>query len=125
MKQSVNLELGELAVDALAEAPHRTVESDSVVPTRAVRAIRYYLADENAGRGDWRYPGFLSKGDGNGVHRHLEVEIDTDVWARFAREAESQEVPVQRLAEHAVLYFLADRDAGRVTQRILDDLDDA
>ncbi len=123
MKQSVSLELGELAVDALAEGPHRNVESDSVVLTRAVRAIRYYLADENAGRRDWRYPGFLRDGDGKGGHRHLDVEIDAEVWARFEREAESQGVPVNRLAEHAVLYFLADRDAGRVTQRILDALE--
>jgi hypothetical protein len=33
-------------------------------------------------------------------------------------------VSSQRLAEHAVLYFVADRDAGRITQRILDALAD-
>lgn len=49
--------------------------------------------------------------------------MDAKLWADFEREAKRQGVPVERLAEHAALYFAADRDAGRVTQRILEDME--
>ena len=36
-------------------------------------------------------------------------------------EALSQEVTAPQLLEHAVLYFAAEENAGRVTERILED----
>jgi hypothetical protein len=69
-------------------------------------------------------PGFLPDEEEAGERVTLELEIDSAVWTDFEREAERQGVSPQRLAEHAVLYFAADRDAGRITQRILDDLAD-
>ena len=39
------------------------------------------------------------------------------------RRPPRQEVTVEQLAEHAAFYFAAELDAGRVTERILDDLE--
>jgi hypothetical protein len=88
------------------------------------RAIRYYLCDTNSDRIEWPYPGFLPDEEEAGERVTLELEIDSAVWSDFKQEAERQGVPPQRLAQHAVLYFVADRDAGRITQRILDALAD-
>jgi hypothetical protein len=86
-------------------------------PARTVRAVRYYLEDSDSGRVEWPCPDFLrNKPAGGGA---VELSVDEDLWDSFEQEASRQGVPVQRLAEHAALYFAADRDAGRVTQRIL------
>ena len=47
--------------------------------------------------------------------------MDDATWQRFKAEAEAQDVPVERLLEHAALYFVADLNSGRVTARILED----
>ncbi len=49
--------------------------------------------------------------------------MDSELWREFEEEAERQGVSVEQLAEHAAFYFAAELDAGRVTQRILDDLE--
>ncbi len=54
----------------------------------------------------------------------MELSVDEGLWDSLEQEAARQGVPAPRLAEHAALYFAADRDAGRVTQRILEDLKD-
>ena len=46
----------------------------------------------------------------------------SDLWKDFEGEATRQAVRVEQLAEHAAFYFAAEVDAGRITQRILDDL---
>lgn len=124
MKQSISLELGEFALYALGEDARDDAERAEIVPARVVRAIRYYLCDTNSDRIEWPYPGFLPDEEEAGERVTLELEIDSAVWSDFKREAGRQGVPPQRLAQHAVLYFVADRDAGRITQRILDDLAD-
>ena len=120
MKRSVTIELGEFTLDALAGEGR--VEMDCV-PARAVRAVRYYLNDSGSGRAEWPCPDFLrDKPDGGG--ETVELSVDEGLWDSLEQEAARQGVPAQRLAEHAALYFVADRDAGRVAQRILDDLED-
>jgi hypothetical protein len=42
---------------------------------------------------------------------------------QFEAEAGKQGVSAQQLLEHAAFYFAAELDAGRITRRILDDLD--
>jgi hypothetical protein len=53
----------------------------------------------------------------------VELEIDDSLWGQMEREAERQHVTVTQLLEHAALYYAAELDAGRLTERILDQLD--
>jgi hypothetical protein len=91
--------------------------------TSAERAIRVYLEDKKSPGPGWTYPSFLrGRKPVDGVEVHL--DLDSELWQELSREAISQEVTAQQLLEHAVLYFAAEDNAGRVTERILDDLDE-
>jgi hypothetical protein len=48
-----------------------------------------------------------------------ELKLDLDAFAREALEQEAArlEVSVEELARFAVLYYLADRDSGRIVRR--------
>jgi hypothetical protein len=85
-------------------------------------ALRFYLADRASARPAWPYPDFLRGSETEG-ETAVELELDAGLWREFEQEAERQGVSVQQLAEHAAFYFSAELDAGRLTQRILDDLD--
>ncbi len=52
------------------------------------------------------------------------MEIDDAVWKAFSKEAERQGASTDQLAQHAVFYLAADRDGGRLVQRIAKDLGD-
>jgi hypothetical protein len=54
----------------------------------------------------------------------MQLEIDSALWGSLEAEASGQGVSAPKLLEHAVLYFAAEESAGRLTQRILDDLED-
>ncbi|MGB7587357.1 MAG: hypothetical protein WBM00_01470 [Solirubrobacterales bacterium] len=111
--------LGEFAFEALAG---ERGEAGAQVPSRLVRAIRSYLGDRDAGRPGWRYPGFLSdRRAGESVG--LEVSIDDDLWRSLEEEAGRQGVSMEQMVNHAALYFGAEVNAGRATQRILDGLE--
>lgn len=111
--------LGDFSVDALRQATGTVCSLESV----ARAAVYYYLAERDAGRVAWRYPDFIrhSKGqDPPGVV--LSFKVDEAAWRAFRREAEAQAVGPDLLIRHAVLYFSADVDAGRVARRVLDEL---
>lgn len=86
-----------------------------------LRAIRFYLDDKDSDRPGWPYPVLLRK-------RHpseeieFELSIDSVLWHALKDEAKRQRVSVAQLLEHAALYYAAELDAGRITERILDDL---
>lgn len=85
-------------------------------------AVHCYLGDRDTGRPAWPYPATQREG----VAREdvvLEAGIDDDLWRSLEEEADRQGVPVQKMFEHAAFYFAAEVDAGRATQRILDDGD--
>jgi hypothetical protein len=84
------------------------------------QAVHYYLSDRESGRRGWRYPRFRRDTPGNGPF-DVVVDVDEATWEQFRAEAEAQGVPVERLLEHAALYFVADLESGRVTARILED----
>lgn len=123
MKQSLKLKLGAFTLDALVEGDHRAQANSTLVAPRITRAIRYYLAEKGSERPGWAYPSFLDAGHA-GERIPISLEIDAALWAELEREAERQQVAAGHLAEHAVHYFTADQDSGRVTQRILDQLED-
>ena len=52
----------------------------------------------------------------------MQLDLDAELWQALSQEAINQDVTVQQLLEHAVLYFAAEDNAGRVTERIIEDL---
>lgn len=116
-KRHVNLSLSAFAFEALTRE-----REDAAAPARMEGALRCYLGDRSVDRPAWPYPGFLR---GSEPQRDVEVELEVaeDLWRDFTEEASRQDVSVEQLAEHAAFYFAAELDAGRVTQRILDDLE--
>jgi hypothetical protein len=117
--RAVTIELGLLPFEALVGED----EPDAgQVPVRMVHAVRFYLSDRDAARPGWRYPGFL-RGREARAEAKLELSVDDELWGEFEAEADRQGVSVPQLAEHAALYFAAELDAGRIAERILDDLE--
>jgi hypothetical protein len=110
----MQLTLGKFAAEALAGEPLRNAEQSEL---HADWAIRYYLSDKRSGRPEWPFPDFLRQ-NGDAEKPQLPVSVESDLWRLLAEEAGHQGVAVEDLAQHAVLYFAADRDAGRVSQRI-------
>jgi hypothetical protein len=91
----------------------------SVTPAELGRqAVRYYLSDRDSGRMALRVPR-LSGGGAREPAMELELELDDDAWRELDEEAQRQGVSLERLLEHAVVYFLVDLDAGRVERRML------
>jgi hypothetical protein len=84
------------------------------------QAVRYYLSDRDTGRTALRVPR-LSRSPARHPVLELRIDLDPDSWRELDEEAHRQEVSVERLIEHAIMYFLADLDAGLVEQRMLDD----
>jgi len=118
VKPTTAVTLGEFAVTNLAAA----MGCESSLSRCVTQAVRYYLNDQDSGRAGWLFPDFLRGGDRE-PNRELSLVIDDGVWERLAAEAKRQRVSTDELVEHAVLYLTADRDSGRLTQRILDDFD--
>jgi hypothetical protein len=87
-----------------------------------MRAIRYYLAERDSGRPGWPCSGLDEEGD-DVETTSIELDVDAVAWAAFSREANRQGVSTDRLLQHGALYYLADRDSGRLTQKILENLE--
>ncbi len=115
--QNVALAVSQPAFDALVGEGESGREQ---IERRLQGAIRLYLNDKASGRAAWPYPSFL-RGSETAGDVPLELELDTDLAHAFAAEASEQSVSVSQLAEHAAFYFAAELDAGRATQRILDE----
>lgn len=96
-------------------------QSSAPVPARLLRAIRFYLGDKGSDHPGWAYPDFLPDKGVEGVD--LELAVEESLLRTLKQEAYRQGITVSQLAEHAVLYYAAELDAGRITQRILDDLE--
>jgi hypothetical protein len=115
-KRSVTVRLGALARDAIAG-------DGKGEPVRLERAVRLYLRDKDRRGAGWTYPRFLRDRNAEGVA--MELAFEDSVWIAIEAEAARQEVTVPRLLEHAALYYAAELDAGRVTERLLEeDLDE-
>ncbi len=118
-KQLVTVRLSQLAFEALAGEARK---GSPRAPSRTESAIRIYLGDKGSDRPAWPYPGFL-RGSEAPEDVGLELNVDPDLWLQFEAEAERQGVSPQQLLEHVAFYFAAELDAGRITRRILDDLE--
>ena len=108
MTRNVTLHLDEFGQQSL----DRLTQAGQGSPAAALRtAAIYYLADRGAGRPAWRAPRFRPQRSSAGG---LRVVFDDETWAALEEEAERQSVGTEELAVHALLYFLADFDSGRL-----------
>ena len=109
--KALTFHLEEFGREALEAFVHRRGDSHS----SAVRtASLYYLADRDRARPAWLVPQSMALGDGV----HITVRVDDATWQALHDEAERQAVSPAELTRHAVLYFLADVDSGRVGERL-------
>ncbi len=114
MRSAVTVAVGDFGMGALCGA----FKQDSTSLARSLmQAIGYYLADQESGRPGWAYPR-LRRDDQPHPTVKVPIEIDDVMWEALTTEADRQEVSTDQLLQHAVLYFVADRDSGRVAQRI-------
>jgi hypothetical protein len=117
VQRLLTLSLDEFGASTLeAEAERYSVSTTGL----ARHAVHYYLSDLDSGRMALRVPRLPQAGP-RGPALELALDLDADSWNELDREAERQEVPLERLLEHAIVYFLADLDAGRVERRMLED----
>jgi hypothetical protein len=117
------LRLQRLLLLSLEEFGASTLEAEAeryfVSPAELGRhAVRYYLSDRDSERMARNVPR-LSRDTARQPALELELDLDPDTWRELDEEAERQEVSVERLLAHAIIYFLADLDAGRVERRML------
>jgi hypothetical protein len=82
----------------------------------AVRtAALHYMADREAERAAWGVPSFAAAVQ----HRTgVPVEVDESTRGALTEEANRQGVTPGTLAAHAVLYYAADLDSGRLAGRL-------
>jgi hypothetical protein len=50
--------------------------------------------------------------------RKLTLDLDTFAWEALTEESAQLGVSIEELASHALLYYLADRDSGRIARRL-------
>jgi hypothetical protein len=112
----LSLSLDEFGAFALEDMAERF----SLSPAELARhAARYYLLDRDSGRTALCVPRLPRGGAGKRALR-LKLDLDVDTWRELEAEARRQDVSVEVLLQHAILYLLADRDSGRVARRMLD-----
>jgi hypothetical protein len=117
MARDVTLHLDEFSGRALERFKRRGNGSFAA----AVRtASLYYLADRDAGRPAWKVPDFAIDREAG---RTVTMTLDDDTWEALEAEAHDQGVPVDVLVIHAMMYFLADVDSGRVPLKLHEALD--
>jgi hypothetical protein len=114
--RDVNLPVGEFGQRGIERfARGGRGSADAAVRT----AVLYYLAERDSGRVGWRVP---EVGGESGTTNALPVTLDDTTWAALAEEAGRQGVTPEALAVHAVLYFVADLDSGRLAEALAEAL---
>jgi hypothetical protein len=115
----LTLELDEFGREALAAQMRSGSSREALIRT----AARYYLADRDSGRVSWRPPRFIWK-QAWPARAVTEVQFDEETCEALEAEAGRHDLPAGRLAEHALLYFLADLDSGRAPTRLREALEE-
>jgi hypothetical protein len=109
----LTLRLARFERDALdAYGASQRIPADRVIRT----AVLYYLQGRHADRSTWRKQTF--GGDEPGGHVAVEVDLGEETERALAEQATAQAVDPEDLARHALLFFLADVDSGRVAMAL-------
>jgi hypothetical protein len=118
MTRIVTLQVQGFATKALERLTRdRGSSADGVFRTAAL----YYLGDRDESRPSWRAPRFSPAGRGGSEQ---EVTFDDATWAALEEESDRQRVAAEDLAVHALLYYVADLQSGRLSKRLDDVLKD-
>ncbi|HUC06938.1 MAG TPA: hypothetical protein VMR96_02520 [Solirubrobacterales bacterium] len=120
---TVRIRLGAFAGGMLAWKHQRgTGSGHGTEPSSddVLKVIRFYLREKGSGGTSWSYPDLLREGS-PAEEVEVELDIEDSLWREMRTEAASQGVSVTQLLEHAALYYAAELDAGRLTERILDE----
>jgi hypothetical protein len=117
MTTELKLSLDDFSRQALG----RIAQRDHGSTAKAVEtASLYYLAQRDSPRPAWDVPRFARGADPT---QTLEVELHDSTWQALSEEADEQGVTPEMLAIHAILYFLADLDSGRLTDLLDESFD--
>jgi hypothetical protein len=117
----VKIALGSLAAEVL-NRNSETGNGGETASEELLRAIRLYLRDKAGGGPAWAYPRFLDGDRASNGAVEVELSLDERLWHSFEGEAGAQAIAPEQLLEHAIFYYAAELDAGRVTARILAEL---
>jgi hypothetical protein len=120
---TVRIRLGAFAGGMLAWKHQRDLGSGNGAEPNSddvLKVIRFYLKEKGSGGTGWSYPDLLRQGHPE-EEVEVELEIEDALWREMRAEASRQRVSVTQLLEHAALYYAAELDAGRLTERILDE----
>ena len=117
MKTTRTLQLSSFALEALSRGG-----VDGGLDVQLTMALRFYLGAESSVGLAWPYPDFLRGSESSAEPVTVTLEVDDALWEAFEGEAERQGVSAGALAGHAAMFLAAELEAGRVTQRILEDL---
>jgi hypothetical protein len=115
--RDVTLQVDDFGQHALERFTRR---SESSMANAVRMASIYYLNDRDSRRPAWRVPDLAGESQPS---RRLRIELDDATWAALSAEADRQGVPTDLLALHALLYYLADIDSGRVAALLEDVLE--
>jgi hypothetical protein len=111
--RALTLNLDDFGREALDQFVRQRRDSYSA----AVRiAFLYYLSEGDEGRPAWRAS--RCAGDDALASPGMTVRLDEETWHDVQNEAVRQDVSPAELIRHAVLFFLADVDSGRVGARL-------
>jgi hypothetical protein len=81
-------------------------------------AAAYFSAERATSRVAMRTPGF--KRGGREILQEIRLELARDHWEALESEAGRQGIPLERLIEHAALFYLGDLDSGRFAEHLID-----
>jgi hypothetical protein len=113
MGRRLTLRLGPFEREAL----DRYGDSQRVTAVQVIRtAVLYYLRERDSDRLEWRMPELARAQPGGATA--VEVEVEEETWRSLVEEAAAQSTDSETLARHALLFFLADVDSGRIAGKL-------
>lgn len=118
VKRTFTLRTTRYTRDELAEQAER----DGMPLARVLSlAAVYFASDLKSGRPAVSLPRFKEgRPEDEGEALEVTLELGDEVWEAFEEYARQEDVPVERVLEHAALYYLADLHSGRLTSRLAD-----
>jgi hypothetical protein len=108
---------------SLASLEDASIAGQTTPGVLLVRALRYYLAERERDRPGWPCSRLFQEDGAAEAAATVELDLDGATWEAFSLEAVRQGVSTDQLLRHATLYYLADQDSGRITEKILVDLE--
>jgi len=97
---------------ALGAFARSGIESElgSAVPDAVQAALCHYCGKLQSGRAPLAPPAFLGANGSPEEETVLDLAVDPEIEAVLAREASARGLPLDRLAGHSVLVYLAELD---------------